>query len=85
MSVNRARDGIPRSQDVQPMLKNDDLSLKSPLGSGQRDREACQELQTIDHPPADYPIRGRKPLRMKFSVTTDIGERPELVSLVTAR
>ena len=52
------------------MPKNDDLSLKSPFGPEQRDHEACQELQTIDHPAADYPIRGRKPLRMKFSVGT---------------
>ena len=52
------------------MPKNADLSLKSPLGPEQGDHDACQELQTIDHPAADYPIRGRKPLRMKFSVGT---------------
>ncbi len=52
------------------MPKNDDLSLKSPLGPEQRDHQTCQELQTIDHPAADYPIRGGKPLRMKFSVGT---------------
>src|ERR1700686_790533 len=52
------------------MPKNDDLTLKSRLGPEQGDHDACQELQTIDHPAADYPIRGRKPLRMKFSVGT---------------
>src|SRR5260221_4906027 len=60
----------PAAQDVQLMPKNDDLSFKPPLGPEQRDHEACQELQTIDHPAADYPIRGRKPLRIKFSVGT---------------
>jgi L-alanine-DL-glutamate epimerase-like enolase superfamily enzyme len=61
----------PAAQDVQLMPKNGDLSFKPPLGP-QRDHEACQELQTIDHPAADYPIRGRKPLRMKFSVGTSV-------------
>jgi hypothetical protein len=58
------------AQNVQLMPKNHDISLKSPLGPEQRDHQACQELQTIDHPAADYPIRGRKPLRMKFSAGT---------------
>jgi hypothetical protein len=52
------------------MPKNDDLSFKPSRGPEQRDHEACHELQTIDHPAADYPIRGRKLLRMKFSVGT---------------
>jgi hypothetical protein len=52
------------------MPKNDDLGFKSPLGAEQRDHEACQELQTIDHPTSDYPIRGREALWMKFSAGT---------------
>jgi hypothetical protein len=40
----------PAAQYVQLMPKNDDLGLKSPLGLEQRDHEARQELQTIDHP-----------------------------------
>ena len=57
------------------MPKNDDLSFKPSRGPEQRDHEACQELQTIDHPAADYPIRGRKPLRIKFSVGTMDADR----------
>jgi hypothetical protein len=60
----------PAAQDVQLMPKNDDLSFKPSRGPEQRDHEACEELQTIDHPAADYPIGGRKPLRIKFSVGT---------------
>jgi len=63
----------PAAQDVQLMPKNDDLSFKPSRGPEQRDHEACQELQTIDHPAADYPIGGRKPLRIKFSVGTGVG------------
>jgi hypothetical protein len=69
MGERQARPGWhPAAQDVQLMPKNGDLSFKPPLGPEQRDHEACQELQTIDHPAADYPIRGRKPLQLKFSV-----------------
>jgi hypothetical protein len=60
----------PATQDVQLVPKNDDLDLKSSLGPDQRDHEARQDLQTIDHPASDYPIRGLKALRMKFSVGT---------------
>ncbi len=72
------------------MPKNDDLSLKSPLGPELRDHQACQELQTIDRPAADYPIRGRKPLRMKFSVRTagdprEQGRHPSAVVNVALR
>jgi hypothetical protein len=52
------------------MPENDDLGFKSSLGPEQRDHEARQELQTIDHPEAAYLISGLKPLRMKFSVGT---------------
>ena len=65
------------------MPKNDDLSFKSPLGPEQRDHEACQKLQTINHPAADYPIRGGKPLRMKFSAGTTVSGRMITTALST--
>jgi hypothetical protein len=67
------------------MPKNDDLSFKPPLGPEQRDHEACQELQTIDHPAADYPIRGRKPLRIKFSVGTTRGRNGRIIAWLEDR
>jgi hypothetical protein len=39
------------------MPENDNLRFKSPLGPEQRDHEPRQDLQTIDHPASDYPIR----------------------------
>jgi hypothetical protein len=50
------------------MPENNDLGFKSPLGPEQSDNEVRQELQTIDHPASEYPIRGLKALRMKLSV-----------------
>jgi len=52
------------------MPENDDLGFKSSLGPEQRDHEARQELQTIDHRESDYLISSLKTLRMKFSVGT---------------
>jgi hypothetical protein len=58
----------PAAQDVQLVSENHDLSFKSSFGPELCDNQARQELQTIDHPASRYPIRGLKPLRMKFAV-----------------
>jgi hypothetical protein len=65
---------------IGDLPKNDDLGFKSPLGAEQRDHEARQELQTIDHLESDYLISGLKPLRMKFSVGQEATKR--LVGIV---
>jgi hypothetical protein len=62
--------GFTIDEGIMGVGPHSSLSLKSLLGPEQRDHEACQELQTIDHPAADYPIRDCKPLRMTFLAGT---------------